>query len=271
MTGRGGKGANQAVAAARLGADVHFVGRVGDDDFGRAGRASLVDEGVDASALTTTPDASSGVAMIVVDQRAENLIALAHGANARVCAADVDAAWPRLRECGLVLLQLEVPLEATLRAAALARAQGLPVILNPAPAPSEPLPPELLAAVDVIVPNEHEARTLTGVPVTDVASAHEAALRLRASGPRAAIVTLGERGALLLADHDPVHIPAARVTAIDTTAAGDAFCGALAFALARGDELIAAARLATRAAGLAVTRRGAQASLPTYAELEVGQ
>jgi ribokinase len=266
-TGGGGKGANQAVAAARLDADVRFVGRVGDDAFGQAARADLAAAGVAVDGLLTTPDCPSGVALIVVDARGQNLIAVAPGANARLTAADVEAAFAPLSECAVLLLQLEVPIEATTRAAVLAREAGLRVILNPAPAPTAPLPPELLAAVDVIVPNEHEAAALTGQPVVDLASAEAAARRLGALGPRSAIVTLGERGALLLRDGAALHVPAEPVEAVDTTAAGDAFCGGLAAALAAGQEIGAAASFASRVAGVAVTRPGAQASMPRLAEL----
>jgi ribokinase len=267
-TGGGGKGANQAVAAARLGAAVRFLGRVGDDAFGQAARASLAADGVDVAALLTTPGRPSGVALIVVDARGQNQIAVAPGANAGLSVDDVESAFPRLRECAVLLLQLEVPIEATTRAARLAHEAGLLVILNPAPAPAGPLPPELLAAVGLIVPNEHEAAALTGRPAVDRASADAAARQLVELGPASAIVTLGDQGALVLEGGAATHLPAPSVDAVDTTAAGDAFCGGLAVALARGQDLVAAARFASRVAGLAVTRPGAQASMPTLADVE---
>jgi ribokinase len=254
--GPGGKGANQAVAAARLGAEVRMVGRVGDDDFGGAALANLRRHGVDVSNVAITPGVASGVALIVVDERGENLIALAPGANARVSAADVEAAWPSLAGSDVLLLQLEVPVEASARAARLAREAGMTVVLNPAPAPREPLPRELLEAVDVIVPNEAESEALATSPSG-----------LRGLGPRAAIVTLGERGCVVLTGDGEEVIPAMRVRAADTTAAGDAFCGGLAHALARGEALGEASRFATKVAALAVTKRGAQDAMPSADEV----
>jgi ribokinase len=233
-----------------------MVGRLGDDDFGKSALDSLKRHGVDASAVRVTPGAPSGVALIVVDQRGENLIALAPGANGRLSPADVEASWSDLAGSDVLLLQLEVPLEATVRAAQLGREAGMSVVLNPAPAPSEPLPRELLEAVDVIVPNEAEAEAL--------APGSGGLLDL---GAKAAIVTLGDRGALVLTREGEERIPALPVQAVDTTAAGDAFCGALAYALARGDDLPSAARFANRVAALAVTRRGAQESMPSAEEV----
>lgn len=268
LTGGGGKGANQAVAAARLGAHVRLLGRVGDDDFGRAAISNLVAAGIAADALLTTPGVPSGVALIFVAQGGQNMIALSPGANARLSAADVDGAWSRLRTAGVLLLQLEVPIEANLRAVELAKRDGVRVVLNPAPAPGEPLPTALLEGADVVVPNEAEARSLTGVDVSDLDGAERAARRLREMGPRAAIVTLGERGALVHDGEVATHVPALDVEAVDATAAGDAFCGALGVALARGDSLLEAARFATTAAAFAVTLPGAQASMPTLADVE---
>jgi ribokinase len=256
QTGPGGKGANQAVAAARLGAHVRMVGRVGDDSFGRAAIQSLRRHGVEVDAVRTTAAAPSGVALITVGERGENLITLAPGANSRVTAADVEAAWPALTESRVLLLQLEIPLDATLRAAQLGREAGMTVVLNPAPAAPGPLPHELLAAIDVIVPNEIEAAAL--------APTRSALLGI---GPRAAIVTLGERGAVVVTRDGEEPIPPMPVHAVDTTAAGDAFCGGLAHALARGDELGVAARFATRVAALAVTKRGAQDAMPSAEEV----
>jgi ribokinase len=263
----GGKGANQAVAAARLGGTVRMIGRVGEDDFGRVATASLARYGVGVDGVASTPGAPSGVAMIVVDEQGENLIALAPGANGRVAATDVDRAWPATGGCSVLLLQLEVPLEADLRAAELGRGARMIVILNPAPAPETPLPPELLGALDVIVPNEVEAAALTGLAVDDPASAERAGRALLEMGPRAAIVTLGARGACLVTREGAEQIPSLPVTAVDTTGAGDAFCGGLAFALARGDGLSRAAHYAAHVAALSVTRRGAQESMPTADEV----
>jgi len=263
----GGKGANQAVAAARLGGTVRMIGRVGDDDFGRVATANLTRHGVNVEGVATTAGTPSGVALIVVDERGENLIALAPGANWRVAAADVEEGWPGASACSVLLMQLEVPLEADLRAAVLGRRAGWTVILNPAPAPATPLPAELLGLTDVIVPNEGEAAALTGLAVDDPDSAERAGRALLAMGPRAVVVTLGARGACVVTAESAEHIPAVPVRAVDTTGAGDAFCGGLALALARGDGLVEAARYAGHVAALSVTRRGAQESMPTADEV----
>jgi ribokinase len=263
----GGKGANQALAAARLGGAVSLIGRVGDDEFGRASTGGLARHGVDVGGVATTAGSASGVALIVVDERGENLIALAPGANWRVTAEDVERAWPGTQGCSVLLMQLEVPVEANRRAAELARRDGMTVLLNPAPAPTTPLPAELLGALDVIVPNEGEAARLSGLAVDDDESVERAGRALLATGPRAANVTLGARGARLITRDGSEHIPAPRVTALDTTGAGDAFCGGLAYALARGDATAAAARYAAHVAALSVTRRGAQESMPSGDEV----
>jgi ribokinase len=263
----GGKGANQAVAAARLGAAVSLIGRLGDDDFGRIARQSLARDGVGVEGVATTDGTPSGVALIVVDQAGENLIALAPGANWRLTAEDVERAWPTTNGCTVLLLQLEVPTEANLRAAELGRRDGMTVILNPAPAPPAPLPQRLLDAVDVVVPNEGEAAALTGLDVADRDGAELAGRALLALGPRAAIVTLGQRGARLVTRQGGEDVPARPVAAVDTTAAGDAFCGGLAHALARGDGLPSAARYAALVAGISVTRRGARDSMPSAADV----
>jgi ribokinase len=255
-TGPGGKGANQAVAAARLGAEVRMVGRVGDDEFGRAALQSLRRYGVEVGAVRVSAGAPSGVALIAVDERGENQISVAPGANSRVTAADVEAAWPTLVQSRVLLLQLEIPVDASRRAAQLGREAGMTVVLNPAPAPTGPLPRELLEAVDVIVPNEHEAMVL--------ASTRSALLEI---GPRAAIVTLGERGAVVVTRDGEESVPPVPVHVLDSTAAGDAFCGGLAYALARGDDPLVAARFASRVAALAVTKRGAQDAMPSAEEV----
>jgi ribokinase len=255
-TGPGGKGANQAVAAARLGAEVHMVGRVGDDEFGRAALENLRRHGVEIGAVNITAGVSSGVALITVDERGENLISVASGANRRVTPADVQAAWPALAASRVLLLQLEIPLDAIRHAAQLGREAGMTVVLNPAPAPPDPLPRDLLEAVDLIVPNEREAMAL--------APTRSALLEI---GPRAAIVTLGERGAVVVTRDGEESVPPVPVHAVDSTAAGDAFCGGLAYALARGDDTFVAALFASRVAALAVTKRGAQDAMPSAEEV----
>ncbi len=260
----GGKGANQAVAAARLGAGVAFVARIGRDMFGQEALGNFQREGLDTRYVIQDPDAPSGVALIVVGPDGQNIIAVAPGANRRLSPADVEAASPAFAEARSVLLQLEIPLETVMAAAKAGRSAGAMVILNPAPAPSSPLPDELFAHVDILTPNETEAAVLTGRGTPE-----EAALALLQKGIRTVIVTLGEAGALVVTGPDQVRrVPGFRVEAVDATAAGDAFNGALAVALARGDSLDAAVRYAHAVAALSVTRLGAQPSLPTANEVE---
>ena len=263
----GGKGANQAVAAARLGAQVAMVGRVGDDAFGAQLRQTLENDGVDLAYVQTTAVTPSGVALIVVDAAGQNSIVVASGANMRLTPADVEAAAPAIRAADVLALQLESPLETVQRAAELARAHGVTVILNPAPA--RPLPPELLALVDVLIPNESETAALTGLPVTSVDELTAAADCLRAQGVGAVILTLGARGALLAAEGVTRRFPAFPVDqVVDTTAAGDAFVGGLATAVAEKQPLDAAIAWGNAAGALAVARAGAQPSLPTRAAVE---
>jgi len=254
----GGKGANQAVAAARLGQRVAMVGRVGEDDAGRTLRAALNDYGVDYAAVVETTETPTGIALITVDPNGENIIVVSSGANARVGAADVKAAAPLVERAAVVLLQLEIPLEASIEAATLAMGT---VILNPAPAPTGRLPLELLAAVDVLVPNRSELAELAGVPAPGSLAAVERLAR-SIEGPRAVVVTLGAEGALLVERGSSTHVAAPTVEAVDTTGAGDCFCGALADALARDTPLEDAVRFAVRAAAVSTTRPGAQASMP---------
>jgi ribokinase len=248
----GGKGANQAVAAARLGAAVAFVGRVGADDAGRRLRDGLAAEGVDVAHVRVDPAAPTGMALIAVDRTGENTIVVSSGANARVGPADVEAARDVLANGAVTLLQHEVPEEAL--AAAIAAAGGT-VVLNPAPARP------LVAAVDVLVPNRGELEALVGRAGDPV----ELARRLDAA--RAVVVTLGSEGAVVVEGDRAERIPAPRVEAVDTTGAGDAFCGALAQALDSGAELVEAARWAVRAAAASVTKSGAQGGLPRAADL----
>jgi ribokinase len=263
----GGKGANQAVAAARLGAQVAMVGRVGDDAFGAQLRQTLESAGVDLAYVQTTAVTPSGVALIVVDAAGQNSIVVASGANMRLTPADVEAAAPAIKAADALALQLESPLETVQRAAELARAHGVTVILNPAPA--RPLPPELLALVDVLIPNESETAALTGLPATTEAELATAADRLRAQGVGAVILTLGARGALLAAEGVTRRFPAFPVDqVVDTTAAGDAFVGGLVTAVAEKRPLDAAIAWGNAAGALAVAHAGAQPSLPTRAAVE---
>lgn len=264
----GGKGANQAVAAARLGAEVAFVAKVGADVFGDEAVAGYRNEGIDTEFVFRDPRNATGVALILVDQQGENLISVASGANHALSPEDVEKAAERIRAADVVVLQLEIPVETVAFAARFAAEAGVPVILDPAPAPAGPLDPGLLKHVTCLKPNETEAERLTGVPVRDEASALQAAEKLLAAGVRHAIVTLGAKGALWADGQRSGFVPGIRVEALDSTAAGDAFSGALACALARGLELDEAVRYAGLVGAISVTRLGAQPSLPTSQEVE---
>ncbi|MFE3202613.1 ribokinase [Embleya sp. NPDC059237] len=262
----GGKGANQAVAAARLGADVALAGRVGDDDHGRMLLATLRREGVRTEAMRTSPG-SSGVALITVDDAGENTITVAPGANARFGPTDVADLVPAIEAAAVVSLQLEIPLDTVRAVIERCAAAHTRVVLNPSPAVSRHVLTSgaLLGACDPLVLNEHEATTIAGE-----GNARDALKVLRAldPSPRSIVLTLGSAGALIAeADAEPVHIAAPAVTAVDTTGAGDAFTGALAWRLAAGDDLPAATRYAVRAGAAAVRRAGAQSSYPTPDEL----
>ncbi len=259
--GCGGKGANQAVAAARLGQSVAMIGRVGDDEPGRVLRDALATERVDVSRVAVTRDAPTGVALIAVDESGENTIVVSPGANERLSSKDVGDAARCLEQAGALLVQLEVPLAAV--AAAVAASSGI-VILNPAPAAV--LEEGLLASVDVLVPNRSELARLAGKEeTTDLASLRAMAAGL--AGPGAVVVTLGANGALVVEERGAIHIPPTPVEAVDATGAGDCFCGALADGLVRGLSLVEAAEWASRAAAVAITKPGAQGSLPRRAEV----
>jgi ribokinase len=261
----GGKGANQAVAAARLGADVHMVGRVGDDAFGRTLLAGLRAERVDTRFVKRTPGVASGCASIFVDAHGENCIVVSPGANARVTPADVDAAEGIIRRAAVVVLQLEIPLATVRRAIGIARKHGVPTVLDPAPVPPGGLP-DALFRVDVLTPNEHEAAQLAGAEHSDP---KVLASRLLARGPREVVLKLGAKGALSLDSADVMSwAKPFRVKAIDTTAAGDAFTGALAVAMAERMPHDAALRFANAAGALCCTRMGAQPALPTRGEVD---
>lgn len=263
--GFGGKGANQAVAAARLGAQVTFVGRVGADDFGRATRDQLAREGIDVHYLLTDLDRPTGTAAILVDDVGENTIVGVPGANLGLTPDDAWAAAELLRASEIVLAPCETMIETLVEAFRIADAAGRMCLLNPAPA--RELPDELLRAVDVCVPNETELRQLTGRSTNSMPEVAAAADLLRARGPTTVIVTLGERGALVVGPGATVLIPGVPVRAVDASGAGDAFCGALAAYLADGDALVTAATKANRVAALSVTRPGTQASFPRRDEL----
>ena len=268
----GGKGANQAVAAARAGASVRFIGRVGNDWFGISLRDGLESAGVNCDLLQCTADEPSGTAIVAVDDCGENSIVVAPGANGRVTPEDISEAADVLTSCSLLLLQLEVKLDAVLQAARIASEAGVTVILDPAPVTREVAADqcfgELLRIADVICPNETEASVITGANVHDVDSALAAARLLRQAGPETVIITLGQQGCVLVNHEREIAVPAFPTQAIDSTAAGDAFAAAFAVCLQKSDNIETAARWGNAAGSLTAGRMGAQPSLPVRAEIE---
>ena len=256
----GGKGANQAVAAARLGAHVTFVCKTGNDIFGQQSKQLFADEGIDTTYVFSDAEHPSGVALITVDNQAENCIVVASGANAYLLPKDLADAADIIEQSDIVLMQLEIPIETIEYVAGIACTAGKTVILNPAPA--QPLSKNLLQKVSILTPNETEAGMISGIPVTDTASAIEAARLICAMGVQIVIITLGAKGALIFMDMFQEEIPAEKVEAVDTTAAGDVFNGALAVALSENKTITDAVQFACRAASISVTRIGAQTSAP---------
>jgi ribokinase len=264
--GFGGKGGNQAVTAARLGASVTLVGKVGRDVFGEQTAAHYRSEGIDTTHLLADAARPSGVAAIVVDDDARNCILVVAGANGGLTPADVGGAAAVLASADVLLCQLEVPVETTREALRVAREAGVRTVLNPAPA--APLPDDLLRLADLCIPNETELELLTGQPVATPAQAEAAARSLLQRGPRTVIVTLGSRGALVANGQGLAHLPAFPVRAVDPTGAGDAFIGGLAVFLAEGCPLPEAVRRAAAVAALSVTRLGTQTAFPRRPEVE---
>jgi len=265
----GGKGGNQAVAASRLGAEVWFVGCVGNDALGSVLAEEMAEAGIHVDFLHFDPDAPTGVALIGVDARGQNAIIVAPGANHRVSRADVEAAREIIVEAYAVIVQLEIPMEAVEAAIDAASAAGTKVVLNPAPMRGDrALPDSLLRKVDILTPNEHEAAQILGHHSPEGLHWEEVAEQIRAKGVDTVVITLGDAGCLLADSTGSRRLPSMPVTAIDTTAAGDCFTGALAVGLAEGKSLDAAAIFATHAAGISVTRLGAEPSLPTRGELD---
>lgn len=267
MTNQGGKGANQAVAVARLGGDTAFVARVGKDGFGEQSISLLRAEGIDTSHVTPTEGVATGVALIPVDEKGENSIIVASGANAKLSIEDIKAAEPLIREAGIVLMQLETPLETLMYAAEAARKAGALVVLNPAPFPKDPLPESFLSNIDLITPNETEASRMSGIEVEGEENIHQAIRAIQQLGVRNVIITAGGKGAYTDSDGQLIHLPASKTEVVDTTAAGDTFCGALCVALSEGCSLSDGIRFANRAAAISVTRMGAWRSIPRRQEL----
>ena len=261
-THNGGKGANQAAAAALLGASITILGRVGDDEFGEPLVRSLEDKGIDTSLVERAPDASTGAAFITVTPDGENAITVAPGANRSLTPEDVEAAADAIGNSRVLVAQMEIPVGTVLRAVEVATERGTRALVNLAPVLE--VPRGLLELLDPLVVNEHEAGFLLGSKVEGVEGALSAAPKLLSLGPRSAVSTVGEDGAVLAAEVGSVrHLPAPRVEVVDTTGAGDAFVGALATRLARGATLEDAVGYAVRAGAAAVTREGAQGALPT--------
>lgn len=262
----GGKGANQAVASARLGGAVTFLARVGDDMFGEQAIQGFVNDGVNIEYIQRDSEAPSGVALIFVAEDGENSIAVASGANANLSPDDIEAVSQTLIDADILLMQLETPIETVKKAAAVAANNGVKVIINPAPAQS--LDKELLKCISILTPNESEIELLTGVKCQNESDIQQGAKKLMAQGVEVVIVTLGFKGAMVVSEGISRLIPAFRVRAIDTTAAGDVFNGALAVALAEGRTLANAILFANAAAALSVTKLGAQTSAPHRDEVE---
>lgn len=263
----GGKGANQAVAVARLGGDVAFVGKVGDDMLGRQSMDVFNKEGLDCTFISFEEDIASGMALITVDKRGENSIVVAPGANARLTPEDIRYCIEQLPQAKILLVQLEIPMDSVEYALKAAKEKNMQVILNPAPASREIL--SFLGEVDILTPNETEASLLSGVDVNDIASARKAAKTIQEAGVRSVVVTLGKKGAILLENDIFTHIETPVVNPIDTTAAGDVFNGALSVAVSEGKALSEAVRFACRAASISVTRMGAVSSIPHREEIEL--
>jgi len=267
-TSGGGKGANQAVAIARMGGKCRFLGRVGEDAFGEALLAGMRAEAIDCSDLLGTPEAPTGVAMIIVDARGENLIVVAGGANHCLSPDDIFPRAELFEQADIVVLQLELPLPTVRAAINMARRNGCKIILDPAPAPRHL--PEELCRVDIISPNVIEAELITGTKTGEERADKNIASDLIARGASAAVLKLGARGSMVVtADGQIARVPAYRVKIVDTTAAGDAFTGALAVAVANGQDLLRAAKFANAAGALACTKLGAQAAMPTAAEVKM--
>ncbi|MCT7976305.1 ribokinase [Laspinema olomoucense] len=266
FTASGGKGANQAVAAAKLGMTTFMIGRVGGDSFGQELLESLQQSGVKCDRIFIDKNTASGIATIAVEDTGENTIVIVPGANDRINESDCDRLTDLLPDAAALLLQLEIPLSSVLAAAKKAQNAGIPVILDPAPA--RELPPELYSVIDIITPNETELSILTGIAVRDIETAREALTELQKRGVKTAIAKLGAKGVLCARGEEQFFVPAFEVEAVDTVAAGDAFNGALAVAIAQGLPLPESVRWGAAAGALTVTKPGAQSALPSRLTFE---
>jgi ribokinase len=261
----GGKGANQAVAASRLGGDAAMLGCVGDDPFGEVALASLGESGVNIDGIEVLENVPTGTATIVVDDGGENRIIIISGANGHVGFEKLKEKLNRLKDTKMLVLQFEIPIETNQQLIEWAAEKGIPVMLNPAPA--APINKRCLSKVDYLIVNETEAELLTGLEVNEIDTAFQAANRLLQQGVGTAIITLGGRGAVLITPSDSLYAPALPVDVMDTTAAGDTFVGAMAASLVSGEKMIEALSFAVCAGSLVVTRLGAQSSIPLRDEV----
>lgn len=263
----GGKGANQAVAAARLNGQVCLVGKIGDDTLGKTAIDNFRKEKLDTNHISVDQKLPSGVAFIVVNERGENIIVVAPGANGGLTRQEIQDAEAAIRQADIVLLQLEIPLETVLEGVVLAKKHHRMVVLNPAPAAQ--LSDELLRCVDIIVPNQSEAQLLTGIQVNDIASAQSASVLLHEKGIPAVVITMAEKGAYISSKYFNGLVPGFTVgTVVDTVAAGDTFCAALAIGISEGNPIEKAVEFANAAAAISVTRHGAQNSAPYRREVD---
>jgi ribokinase len=261
----GGKGANQAVAAARMGGSVTFISKTGNDVFGKQSVMLYNAENIRTDYIFSDPKLPSGVALITVDSHGENCIVVASGANGSLSPADINKARTEIESGDLVLMQLEIPIETVEYVAEMANIKGIKVILNPAPA--QALSDQLLRQLYIIIPNKSEAEILSGIKVTDFETARQAADIISSKGVAIVVITLGSQGALIK-EHDTYHfVEAYKVDTVDTTAAGDTFCGTVCVGLAEGKSILESVQMAARAAALTVTRMGAQGSIPFRSEL----
>ena len=261
----GGKGANQAVAAARMGGAVTFICKTGNDIFGEQAVLQYAKENINTDFVYSDPLQPSGVALITVDANGENCIVVASGANACLVPDDINKASTEIEESSLVLMQLEIPIETVGYVAEMAHSKGIKVILNPAPARA--LSDDLLKNLYMIIPNSSEAEILSGIKVSDVESAKRAADIISAKGVGIVVITLGPQGALIKDNTEYHYVEAPKAEAVDTTAAGDTFCGAVCVGLSEGKSILDSVRMAARAAAISITRMGAQASIPYRNEL----